>query len=129
MAKRNSSRTSDAGTPQPTGPSDAVHTPARSATETRGRTRSGRRTNGASGTPAANSLSERAQAAGTQAPESLERARTSADETTSLSMGSEPSVEDIRRRAYQVYLERGGNGGSEVDDWIKAERDLNKGDL
>ena len=44
-------------------------------------------------------------------------------------MGSEPSVEDIRRRAYQVYLERGGNGGSEVDDWIKAERDLNKGDL
>jgi hypothetical protein len=31
---------------------------------------------------------------------------------------------EIRRRAYEVYLERGGHSGRELDDWLQAEREL-----
>src|SRR2546423_15306095 len=40
------------------------------------------------------------------------------------SHGNEPSEEAIRDRAYQRYLERGSRGGSDVEDWIEAEREL-----
>jgi len=46
------------------------------------------------------------------------------DTTTSISMGSEPSEEDIRTRAYQRYLERGGGHGRDFEDWLEAEREL-----
>jgi hypothetical protein len=39
-------------------------------------------------------------------------------------MGSEPSEEAIRLRAYQRYLERGGGHGMEFEDWLHAEREL-----
>ena len=39
-------------------------------------------------------------------------------------MGSEPSEDDIRARAYQRYLERGGDHGQDFDDWLEAEREL-----
>ena len=35
-----------------------------------------------------------------------------------------PSVEQIRQRAYEIYLERGGVHGSDEDDWLEAERVL-----
>ena|SRR5436190_1763371 len=44
----------------------------------------------------------------------------------STSMGSEPSEEDIRLRAYHRYLERGGGHGRDYDDWLEAERELKK---
>ncbi|MBU0764761.1 MAG: DUF2934 domain-containing protein [Bacteroidetes bacterium] len=34
--------------------------------------------------------------------------------------------EAIRQRAYEIYLERGENGGSPVTDWIQAEKELAK---
>ena len=37
---------------------------------------------------------------------------------------SEPSIDDIRRRAYQRYLERGGRHGAHFDDWLEAEKEL-----
>jgi hypothetical protein len=39
-------------------------------------------------------------------------------------MASEPSEEDIRVRAYQRYLQRGGGHGLDFDDWLHAEREL-----
>jgi len=36
----------------------------------------------------------------------------------------EPSEHDIRMRAYQRYLERGGGHGMDFQDWLDAERDL-----
>jgi len=42
----------------------------------------------------------------------------------SESMASEPSEEDIRLRAYQRYLERGGAHGAHFEDWLEAEREL-----
>ena len=37
---------------------------------------------------------------------------------------SEPSEDDIRRRAYERYLERGGQHGMDFEDWLAAEQDL-----
>jgi Protein of unknown function (DUF2934) len=37
-----------------------------------------------------------------------------------------PSHEEIRRRAYEIYLERDGLPGDELDDWLRAERELQK---
>jgi hypothetical protein len=45
----------------------------------------------------------------------------------SMSMGSEPTEEDIRMRAYHRYLERGGGHGMDFEDWLEAERELKKG--
>jgi hypothetical protein len=39
-------------------------------------------------------------------------------------LGSEPTEDDIRRRAYERYLERGGGHGMDFEDWLAAERDL-----
>lgn len=54
-------------------------------------------------------------------PVEVERAD---DNVRSTSMSSEPSEEDIRMRAYQKFLERGGEHGKDVNDWIAAEREL-----
>jgi Protein of unknown function (DUF2934) len=35
-----------------------------------------------------------------------------------------PNEDDIRVRAYQRYLERGGEDGRDFDDWVAAEKDL-----
>jgi hypothetical protein len=37
-----------------------------------------------------------------------------------------PSREEIRLRAYEIYLERGGLPGNELDDWLQAERELER---
>lgn len=36
----------------------------------------------------------------------------------------EPTQEQIRTRAYEIYLRRGGSHGHEWEDWIEAEREL-----
>jgi DUF2934 family protein len=37
---------------------------------------------------------------------------------------NEPSDNEIRARAYEMYLERGGDHGLDLDDWVRAEREL-----
>lgn len=32
--------------------------------------------------------------------------------------------EEIRRRAYELFLQRGGTPGGENDDWLIAEREI-----
>jgi len=34
------------------------------------------------------------------------------------------SEHDIARRAYDLYLTRGGEPGHDVEDWLQAEREL-----
>lgn len=34
------------------------------------------------------------------------------------------SEERIRSRAYEIYLQRGGQAGAEIDDWLQAEAEL-----
>ena len=38
-----------------------------------------------------------------------------------------PAEEQIRLRAYQLYLQRGGQSGSEIQDWLQAEAELSSG--
>jgi len=45
------------------------------------------------------------------------------DETTTAGNSPMPEVE-VRRRAYEIYLERGGQPGCDLDDWLQAEREL-----
>ncbi|HTS18588.1 MAG TPA: DUF2934 domain-containing protein [Verrucomicrobiae bacterium] len=35
-----------------------------------------------------------------------------------------PTEEQIRARAYQIYLARGGQPGHDTDDWLQAEYEL-----
>jgi hypothetical protein len=32
--------------------------------------------------------------------------------------------QEIRNRAYEIYLQRGAQPGYEVEDWLRAEREL-----
>jgi Protein of unknown function (DUF2934) len=38
----------------------------------------------------------------------------------------ERSHQQIRHRAYEIYLERSGFPGNELDDWLQAERELER---
>jgi hypothetical protein len=38
-----------------------------------------------------------------------------------------PREERIRRRAYEIYLRRGNQPGSEIDDWLQAEEEILSG--
>jgi hypothetical protein len=49
--------------------------------------------------------------------------RPQAEDTSAIDV---PSDEEIRRRAYEIYLERNGLPGDELDDWHRAERELQK---
>ena len=42
------------------------------------------------------------------------------------SANHEPSHEEISRRAYEIYLKHGSLPGDELDDWLHAERELQK---
>jgi hypothetical protein len=35
-----------------------------------------------------------------------------------------PMEEQILQRAHEIYLERGGQDGSDMDDWLQAEAEL-----
>jgi len=35
-----------------------------------------------------------------------------------------PTPEEIRERAYEIHIERGGIHGCDLDDWLQAEREL-----
>ena len=45
-------------------------------------------------------------------------------ETGEVSVENLARDEEIRRRAYEIYLERGEQPGRELDDWLQAEREV-----
>jgi hypothetical protein len=55
-------------------------------------------------------------------PKSAER--TPALRTERQSVEARPTREEIELRAYQIYLERGGAQGQDLEDWLRAEREL-----
>ena len=44
-------------------------------------------------------------------------------------VGNTARDEEIRRRAYEIYRERGEQHGHDLDDWLQAERELKLGIL
>ncbi len=45
-------------------------------------------------------------------------------EVSTQSQGQSNLEEQIRRRAYEIYLERGENGGSPEQDWLRAVEEV-----
>ena len=45
-------------------------------------------------------------------------------QAASLSDDLERLDDLIRRRAYEIFLNRGGDGGSPLDDWLLAEQEV-----
>lgn len=43
-----------------------------------------------------------------------------------LEITQQASEEEIAQRAYEIYLQRGAADGSDVDDWLQAERELSQ---
>jgi hypothetical protein len=43
-----------------------------------------------------------------------------------VSVGNPLRDEEVRLRAYEIYLERGEKPGCELDDWLQAERELKR---
>ena len=42
-------------------------------------------------------------------------------------MRKELSKEEIAHRAYELYVQRGAEPGKDVEDWVRAEKELSKG--
>lgn len=36
------------------------------------------------------------------------------------------TMQEIRNRAYEIYLKRGAQSGHELEDWLHAERELKR---
>ena len=113
MAKRNPPRS------QAEDSATAPGAPLRKRAAPRARA-NGETTSAATGQDQAGAMSDEFLGESGRAEEPVQGEATNA----SLSMGSEPSEEDIRMRAYQKYLERGGGHGRDYDDWLEAEREL-----
>jgi hypothetical protein len=74
------------------------------------------------------------EAQGTRSPKSgsavprATRRRTvqpASPESGSLTAASEENIQDeIARLAYLLWKERGGNGGSPEEDWLRAEQEI-----
>jgi hypothetical protein len=54
---------------------------------------------------------------------------TQAAETGDGHVGNSARDEEVRRRAYEIYLERGEQPDTDLDDWLQAEREIEGGVL
>ena len=52
------------------------------------------------------------------------RSSSSPAEKKSRAAKPAPTAEEIARRAYFIHLERGGTPGNQLEDWLRAEREL-----
>jgi hypothetical protein len=44
--------------------------------------------------------------------------------TEATASGIHVSIDDIRLRAFRMYQKRGGKHGNDIQDWLKAERQI-----
>lgn len=56
-----------------------------------------------------------------EAPEPKSRRR---PDRGSKSQAVSYSPQDVARRAYELFLERGAEHGRDLEDWLRAEREL-----
>ena len=64
---------------------------------------------------------------GSKEPQAIEAS--DGEERAAGAGGNSTLDEEIRRRAYQIYLERGEEHGRDLDDWIQAKREVEGGAL
>ena len=51
-------------------------------------------------------------------------AETESDTVSQTDLNRPPLEEEIRRRAYEIWLQRGGQDGSDIVDWLMAEEEI-----
>ena len=61
------------------------------------------------------------KATGSESNEAVDRGAEAQEQDRSWHSTRE---ENIRRRAYEIYLERGGDPGHDLEDWLQAEREF-----
>ena len=66
---------------------------------------------------------DRSSATGTT-PSTSEEILAVADDRETAAAGG-PTYDEIAQAAYERYLNRGGEHGQDLDDWVAAERELN----
>ena len=54
----------------------------------------------------------------------MENIATTKKTTTKRTAAKTPAYEAVQYRAYELYLQRGATGGSELEDWLAAEKEL-----
>ncbi len=59
----------------------------------------------------------------TSAPKSV-KAGTGKTKTASAATKAAPTYDEIAKRSYEIYLERGGEHGHAEEDWARAEAEL-----
>ena len=65
------------------------------------------------------------QAVGAESTQATaDKVRASLDALSKNGPGRGPTRDDIARRAYEIYLERGGTHGYDIEDWLRAEQEL-----
>jgi ribose 5-phosphate isomerase len=45
-------------------------------------------------------------------------------ESSKQTVQTQPTPEQVRQRAYEIYASRNGGPGDEIQDWLQAEREL-----
>ncbi|HVV15628.1 MAG TPA: DUF2934 domain-containing protein [Polyangia bacterium] len=61
----------------------------------------------------------------TSAPKAAKAAKAATTtDTTARSGGTAPSYDEIAKRSYELYLQRGGIDGYHEQDWLQAEAEL-----
>jgi hypothetical protein len=53
-----------------------------------------------------------------------ETTNTNANTNAPASRRTNVSVDDIRQKAYQIYLSRGSKPGNQMQDWLQAKKEL-----
>ena len=57
-------------------------------------------------------------------PKAASKTGTTPKPTTGNAAAALPSTDDIAKRAYELYLQRGDNGGSPEQDWLRAVEEI-----
>jgi hypothetical protein len=57
-------------------------------------------------------------------PDRRKSTRSSAAKAVAAATSVEIPKDAIARRAFELFCARGGQNGTEVDDWLRAEREL-----
>jgi hypothetical protein len=60
----------------------------------------------------------------TSAPKAVKAGASGKSKAASAAVKSAPSHDEIAKRAYELYLARGGEHGHADEDWVRAESEL-----
>lgn len=75
-------------------------------------------------TPGSGSTRRRVKSAGAQPADVLAPTEEAVVAAERNATSERPSEDAIRTRAYYLYLERGARTGHDLDDWLRAEREM-----